>query len=146
MLARERALTEIRTREILSEVLERVTGEGLRVFMVRQWFTHCVRQKRKSRSGKTAARHEEMMKEFVAFLGRRADLNIAAITAKDISDFRDSRERHGLAPATINLDIAILPSAFNAAQKQGHVSVNPCAAVEPLPDTWERKDTFSPEQ
>jgi hypothetical protein len=98
MLARERALTEIRTREILSEVLERVTGEGLRVFTVRQWLEHCVRQKKKSRSGKTAARHEQMMNEFVAFLGRRADVNIAAITAKDISDFRDSRERQGLAP------------------------------------------------
>ena len=146
MLARERALTEIRTREILSEVLERVTGEGLRVFTVRQWLEHCVRQKKKSRSGKTAARHEQMMNEFVAFLGRRADVNIAAITAKDISDFRDSRERQGLAPATVNLDITILSSAFNAAQKQRHVSVNPCAAVEPLPDTSERKDTFTLEQ
>ena len=146
MLARERALTEIRTREILSEVLERVTGDGLRVFTTRQWLQHCLQQKKKSRSGKTAARHEQMMNEFVAFLGRRADLNIAAITAKDISDFRDSRERHGLAPATVNLDITILSSAFNAAQKQGHVSVNPCAALEPLPDVSERKDTFTAEQ
>ena len=145
-LGRERALTEIKTREILSEVLERVTGEGLRVFTVRQWLEHFVRQKKKSRSGKTAARHEQMMNEFLAFLGRRADVNVAAITSKDISDFRDSRERQGLAPATINLDITILSSAFNAAQKQGHVSVNPCAALEPLPNTSERKDTFTPEQ
>ena len=146
MLARERALTEIKTREILSEVLERVTGEGLRVFTTRQWLEHCVKQKKKSRSRKTAARHEQMMNEFVASLGRRADLNIAAITAKDIADFRDSRERHGLAPATINLDVTILSSAFNSARKQGHVSVNPCAAIEPLPDTSERKETFTPEQ
>ena len=37
MLGRERVLTEIKTRELLSDVLERVTGEGLRVFTVRQW-------------------------------------------------------------------------------------------------------------
>jgi hypothetical protein len=49
-------------------------------------------------------------------------------------------------PRDVNLDITILSSAFNAAQKQGHVSVNPCAAVEPLPDTSERKDTFTLEQ
>ena len=145
-LAYERTLTEIKTRELLGEVLERVTGESLRVFTVRQWLEHCVQGKKKSRSGKTAARHEQMMKEFVAFLGRRADVTIAAITAKDISDFRDSRERQGLAPATVNLDVTILSSAFNAAQKQGYVSVNPCAAVEPLPDTAERKETFTPEQ
>ncbi len=145
-LARSRSLTEVRTREILSEVLERVTGEGLRVFTVRQWLQHFVKQKRKSRAFKTAARHEQMSDGFVRFLGRRADLNIAAITSKDISDFRDSREGQGLAPATVNLDITILSSAFKAAQKQGHISVNPCAAVEPLTDTTERKDTFTPEQ
>ncbi len=64
--------------------------------------------KKKSRSSKTAARHEQMMNEFLAFLGRRADLNIAAVTSKDIADFRDARERQGLAPATVNLDITIL--------------------------------------
>jgi integrase len=146
MLGREQVLTEIKTRELLSEVLKNVTGEGLRMFTVRKWLEHYVGQKKKSRSGKTAARHEQMMNEFIAFVGRRADLNIAAITSKDISDFRDFRERHGLAPATINLDMTILSSAFNAAQKQGHITINPCAAIESLPDTSERKDVFTPEQ
>ncbi len=145
-LAREGVLTEVRTRELLSNVLERVTGGGLRVFTVRQWLEHFVKQKRKSRSDKTAVRHEQMTTEFVAFLGRRADLNVAAVTSKDMSDFRDTRERQGLAPSTVNLDITILSSAFNAAQKQGHISVNPCATVEPLPDKAERKHAFTPEQ
>ncbi len=128
-LAREGVLTEVRTRALLSNVLERVTGVGLRLFTVRQWLEHFVKQKRKSRSDKTAVRHEQMTTEFVAFLGRRADLNIAVVTSKDISDFRDTRERQGLAPSTVNLDITILSSAFNASQKQGHISVNPCATV-----------------
>ncbi len=145
-LAREGALTEHVTRELLNEVLERVTGRRLRVFTLRQWLKHCVQQKKKSRAHKTALRHEQMMEEFVAFLGQRADVNIAAISATDVSDFRDSREQRGLAPATVNLDITILSSAFHAAQKQGYVTVNPCSAVEPLPDTAERKDTFTPEQ
>src|SRR5260370_41986937 len=54
--ARRGALTEARTRELLSEVLQSVNGEGLRVFTVRQWLDHFVRQKKKSRSDKTAAR------------------------------------------------------------------------------------------
>src|SRR5438105_2032027 len=78
-LARERTLTEISTRKLLSDLLESVTGKGLRVFSVRQWLKHFVEGKRKSRSNKTAARHEQMESEFVEFLGRRADLNIAAI-------------------------------------------------------------------
>jgi integrase len=146
LLGREQALTETKTRKLLSEVLERITGKGLPVFTLRQWLGHCLRQKKKSRASKTAARHQQMMNEFVTFLGHRADLNIESITAKDILDFRDSRERQGLAPTTINLDVTILSSAFNAAQKQGYIRTNPCAAIEPLPAAAERKDTFTPEQ
>src|SRR5436190_7342754 len=144
--ARRGVLTEARTRELLSEVLQTVNGEGLRVFTLEQWLDHFVKQKRKSRSDKTAARHEQMMREFIEFLGPRARLNIAAITSKDISDFRDHREGQGFAPATLNLDITILSAAFNAAWKQGHISVNPCAAIEPLKDKAQRKHVFTPEQ
>jgi integrase len=145
-LAAERTLTEVRTRELLSEVLQRATGEQLAVFTVREWFEMFAKQKRKSKSEKTALRHEQMHKEFLAFLGSRADLNIAAITQKDLLDFRDQREAKGLAPVTLNLDITVLSAAFNAALKQGHISVNPCAGIEPLKDKATHKKTFTPEQ
>ena len=47
----------------------------------------------------------------------------------------------------MNLDITILSAAFNSAWKQGHISHNPCLAVEPLKDKVKhRKGIFSPEQ
>ena len=85
--ARRRTLTEARTRDLLSEVLQSVSGDDLRVFTVEQWFGHFVTQKEKSRAFQTAARHEQMMREFIEFLGPRARLNIAALTSKDIADF-----------------------------------------------------------
>src|SRR5205085_4217138 len=97
-------------------------------------------------SEKTALRHEQMHEQFLVFLGARADLNIAAITSADILGFREHREAKGLAPATVNLDITILSVAFNAAWKQGHISVNPCAAIESLKDKAAQKKIFSPEQ
>jgi integrase len=145
--ARRGSLTEARTRDLLGEILQSVNGEGLRTFTVAQWFDHFVKQKQKSRADKTALRHEQMMNEFVAFLGYRANLNLAVVNAKDIADFRDRRESLGLAPSTINGDITILSSAFNAALRQGHVSVNPCLAIEPVKDRIAaRKETFTPEQ
>src|SRR5215468_7932493 len=145
-LAAERTLTAVRTRELLSDVLQRVSGERLRVFTVRQWFEQFTKQKRKSRSQKTALRYNQMMNEFVEFLSSRADLNVAAITEKDILDFREQREAKGLAPVTLNLDITVLSAAFNAALRQGHISVNPCAGIEPLKDKAAHKKTFTPEQ
>jgi integrase len=144
--ARRGALTEARTRELLSEVLQSVNGEGLTVFTVEQWFGHFVNQKKKSRAAATAKRHAQTMREFMAFLGHRAKLNIAAITSRDIASFRDHRHSLGLAPATVNIDVAILSAAFNAALRQGHLSVNPCLAIEPLKNKPQRKGVFSPEQ
>jgi integrase len=144
--ARRGALTEARARDLLSEILQSVNGEGLRAFTVQQWLDLFVRQKQKSRAGRTFLRHAQTMRDFIEFLGYRARLNIAAITPKDIADFRDERQSSGLAPATLNGDVAILSSAFNAALKQGHISANPCAAIEAVRDRGEPKSTFSPEQ
>jgi integrase len=79
-------------------------------------------------------------------LGPRAQVNIAAITSKDIADFRDYRQSKGLAPSTVNLDITILSAAFNSALRQGHITTNPCLAIEPVKEKAKRKDTFTPEQ
>jgi integrase len=144
--ARRGALTEARTRELLSEVLQSVNGEGLRVFSVAEWFDHFVKQKKKSRAAATSNRHAQTKREFMEFLGPRAKLNIAAITSRDIAEFRDKRHALGLAPATVNLEVVILSSAFNSAWKQGHVSVNPCLAIEPLKNKPKRKGVFTPEQ
>jgi len=144
--ARRGALTEARARELLGEVLQSVNGETLRVFTVAEWFEHFVKQKRKSRADKTAARHEQMMREFIEFLGQRARLNVAAVTSRDIADFRDHRHSLGLTPTTVNLDVTVLSAAFNAAWKQGLIPVNPCAAIEPLKDKPHRKHVFTPEQ
>lgn len=145
--ARRGALTEARTRDLLSEILQSVNGEGLRTFTLRDWFKHIVGQKRKSRSEKTALRYEQAMDEFVAFLSYRANLNIAAVNSRDIAEFRDRRESRGLAPATINGDVTILSAVFNAALRQGHISVNPCLAIEAVKDKASvRKGTFALEQ
>jgi integrase len=145
-MAAQRTLTAVRARDLLNDVLQRVSGEGLRVFTVKEWFDHFAKQKRKSKSEKTALRHEQMHEEFLAFLGPRANLNIAAITQKDILDFRDKRETKGLAPVTLNLDVTVLSAAFNAALGQGHIRVNPCKGIEALKDKATHKKVFTPEQ
>src|SRR2546430_1147702 len=139
-------LTEASAREVISELMQSVGGESLTVFTVEQWFGHFVNQKKKSRAAKTGARHAQTMRGFIEFLGPKARLNIAAITSKDIADFRDRRQSLGLAPATVNLDVTILSAAFNSALRQGHVSVNPCLAIEPLKNKPQRKGVFTPQQ
>jgi integrase len=145
-LGAQQSLTEVRLRDLLSDALQRLTGERLRVFSAEQWLDHFVKLKRKSRSKSTGNRHEQVTRDFLEHLGQRARVNVAAITSKDVLSFRDHREHLGLSPATLNLDITLLSAAFNAALRQGHISVNPCAGLEPIKDKVTSKSTFTPEQ
>jgi integrase len=142
--ARRGTLTENRTRELLSEVLQNVSGEALRTFSVEAWFSHFVAQKQKSRARQTAARHALITREFINWLGPRAKVNIAVLTSKDIAGFRDYRQSLGLAPSTVNVDLETLSTAFGAALKQGHIAFNPCAPIEALRDKAQRKAVFTP--
>jgi integrase len=144
--ARRGVLTEVRARDLLSEILQSATGEGLRSFTVAEWFNLNVQQKQKSRAMQTAKRHAQLAREFIEFLGHRASLNIEAITPKDILDFRNVRGSKGLAPATLNLDIKVLSATFNAALRQGLISANPCTALEKVKNRAQRKSVFTPEQ
>ena len=127
--------------------MESVNGVGLRVFTVAQWFDQFVKQKQKSRADKTAAAHGQVRNEFIEFLGPRAHENTAGVSSEDIAAFRDHRELLGLAPNTLNKDIDVLSAAFNAALKQGLISVNPCAVIEDVKDKLKAgKEIFTLEQ
>jgi integrase len=150
-MARQRALTEERAREVISEIVASVNGgEGLRAFTVRQWFDHFRKIKAKSQSPKTAAKYKQLARQFLDFLGPKADLNILAITSDDVRKFREHREASGLSATTLNDDLTILSAIFNGAWRDHVISNNPCTAVEPIKDRLSkkkrRKEPFSPEQ
>jgi integrase len=150
-MARERTLTEERAREVISEIVASVHGgEGLRSFTPRQWFGHFGKIKAKSHSPKTALKYARLSRQFIEFLGPKADLNILAVTSEDVRKFREQRETTGLSAGTLNDDITLLSAIFNGAWRDHVISNNPCTAIEPVKDKLSkrkrRKAPFSPEQ
>jgi integrase len=150
-MARERTLTEERARDIISEIVTSVHGgDGLRTFTVREWFEHFRKIKTKSQSPKTAAKYAQLSRQFLDFVGPKADLNILAVASDDIRKFREQREATGLTATTLNDDVTILSAIFNGAWRDHVVSNNPCTAIEPVKDKLSakkrRKEPFSFEQ
>jgi integrase len=143
--ARSGTLTEARARELVGEIVQRTSGEKLSYFTVEQWVNHWLDGKKQSKSPRTAARYQQICYEFLESLGGRGKLNIAAITSKDILEFRKQRTEKGLTASTTNLDVKIISAAFNAARRQGYISVNPCAAIESLPSKQSEKGVFTRE-
>ncbi len=144
--ARNGTLTEQTAKKIIGEILERTTGEPLQTFKTREWFHHWLDIKEQVRAGKTTTRYRQVVRDFLASLGSRANLSLAHIASKDILAYRNSIIDTGKSARTANLSVKVISAAFNAAVRQKHISTNPCTVLETLKVTAEEKGTFSPEQ
>lgn len=128
--ARAGTLTEARARELVSEVLERTTGESLVVVTVEGWLHDWLRGKEVSKSRATHEKYSSTVEAFIAHLGQKAKMNIAAVAPHDFANFRDSLTTAGRHPHTVRDFLKILSIPFNAARRQGLITINPVEAVE----------------
>ena len=106
----------------------------MRTFTVRQWFEHFVKIKTDSQNPKTAAKYAQITRDFLEFLGPRADLNILSVTSADVRAWRDHGKALGLSATTSNDHVIILSAIFNGAWRDHIISNNPCTAVEAVKD------------
>ncbi|MEO6785561.1 MAG: tyrosine-type recombinase/integrase, partial [Chthoniobacteraceae bacterium] len=104
-----------------------------------------------SKAKNTLRNYAQTVERFLASIGGRAKLGIAAISPKDVSDFRDAEIASGKNPNTVRYAVKHLRVPFNAARRQGIITTNPAEAVE-LPGATESEDgghtsrkPFSPE-
>ncbi len=144
--AKTGSLTEQGVKKILSEILERTSGEPLHDFKTGEWLEQWLALKEQVRAGKTGERYRQVIRDFTASLGNRAKLSLAHVTPKDILAYRQSILDTGRAARTANLSLKVVSSAFNAALRQGYIQNNPCTALEALPVESEEKGTFTPAQ
>jgi integrase len=111
-----------------------------------EWFDHWVAAKAQTKSEATAERYKQVKRDFFNTLGNRATLSLAHITPKDIRIYRDAELSAGKSNKTANLSVKIVSAAFNAAFRQGYITVNPCTALEHLPEQTAERSNFTPKQ
>src|SRR5215471_19310791 len=88
--AKNGTLTEQAAKKIIGEILERTTGEPLHSYKTRDWLAHWLDMKEQVRASKTATRYRQVIRDFVASLGDRANLALAHLTPKDVLTYRNS--------------------------------------------------------
>jgi integrase len=144
--AKSGSLTERTAKRIIGEIVERTTGEPLHIMATNEWFDHWVAAKAQTKSEATAERYKQVNRDFLNALGKRATLSLGHITPKDIRAYRDTELLAGKSNKTANLSVKIVSAAFNAAFRQGYITVNPCMALEHLPEKTAKRSNFTPEQ
>src|SRR5215471_2865057 len=127
--AKNGTLTEQAAKKIIGEILERTTGEPLHNYKVRDWLNHWLDMKGQVRAGKTMDRYRQVIRDFIASLGTRANLALVHITPKDVLAYRNSIIKANKTARTANLSVKVVSAALNAALRQGYIPNNPATAV-----------------
>ena len=139
-------LTEAQARRVISEIVERTVGEPLHFYTAESWLREWLAGKKQTRSEGTSEIYSTVINRFIAHLGKRAALNIAHISPRDVKTLRDSEIKAGKSGRTCNHAVEVIRTAFNAARRQGLIQTNPAEAMDALPHRAEAKGVFTVEQ
>jgi integrase len=135
-------LTEAQARKVVSDIYEQIHGEQLYHCTTRKFFTEWLASKKNELSNGSFKRYENVVEKLLAFLGERADRDIAYIHKRDLTELRDKTATE-LSVSTANTDLKILRTAFRQAVADGLRLDNPGSSVRTLE---ERKEANAPER
>ena len=136
--ARGNALTEIQARKILAEIYEiKNAGEKLPGSTAKDFFDSWVSNKMQETAPATGARYEQVIRNFVASLGKRCCADISALVPRDIIGFRDELAKR-VSTSTANDAVKVVRMALKDAQSAGLVSANVAIGVRPAKSAEQR--------
>jgi integrase len=149
-LAGEKRLTESQCRKVIAQMYERTVGEPLHFKTAREYLTEWVESKRNETELRAWLKYDQIVTDFLAHNGVKADRLLREITPADIRSYRDALKRKGLAAPTVNHAVKILRMPFKAAHDAGYIDINPNTknTVRPVKDEVRNveKDVFTREQ
>ena len=119
------ATNEAQVRKVLSEILERNTGQPLRTPTVREWFAEWL----KGKGEETKARYSGVCNSFFAFLVIRADRPLKDVSPVDIQSYVNHLKVTKSSDKTVALHLQALKSAFNYARKMQVLDNSPADPI-----------------
>ena len=141
-IGRAGKLTPETAREIVArgvaDIFTAVNSETMPSDSLRVWCRQWLDAKQIEAELSTVQRYTYAVDQFMAFLGTKADRDIASIRSADVLRFRDEQARV-LSRNTANLGVKVLRACFNAAFKQGLLTSNPAKVVDVLKQRGECK-------
>jgi integrase len=122
---------DARARKTIADIYAIGSGEDLGSSSAKDFFDGWLKRKELEASGNTHEKYKSVIKRFKQFLGAKAARDISAITAGDVSNFRDQLAGQ-LSVGSVNVSLKILRSAFGQARRDGLVDVNEAERVSIL--------------
>lgn len=133
-------LTAAQARKVVAEMVRHSTGEELTHFTVNSWLKQWLQAKRgEGIKPSTLTRYTQVVEDFLKHLGGKAHSPLSSVIPADIEEYRKKLKEGGRIASTINITIKkILSGPFREAFLQGHIPINPVAAVKPMKEGGRR--------
>ncbi len=141
--AANRKRTAAQTCRVIAALHAEITGEGLPIQTLRQFILQWNDGKRAEIAPSTVGHYQNTAAKFLAFMGERANADIAEVTMQDILGFR-AHESRTFAPKTVNHSIKCLRMAFKVAKRDGLIADNPAEFVKTVREREADKRTRRP--
>ena len=129
-LGRVGKLTPERARNVIASTVADVfivaNTESLPSNKTRVWADEWIRGKEIEKEPSTVARYRSIVNRFVASLGRKADMDLEAITPEDVARFRDAEAKR-LSVVSANLALKITRALLSDACARQYIPRNPAA-------------------
>ena len=138
--------TEEQFRSLVREIAGRVTGRKFADPTIRSHFEAWLKGEEGTVADSTIERYRQVGRDFVRWLGARADARLEALTKDVFLAYRDRLRRDGHSTANINQTFKVLARPFRAAADERLIHHNPLGAIKRLRGLSAEKGTFTPEQ
>lgn len=120
--------TARQVRDVIASLHKEITGDDLPSHSLREFSESWLTRKAPEVAPGTLAFYRGAVAKFTAFLGTKADAELAEITSEDVVSFRN-HEAKTLAPKTVNHDLKCLRMLFRAARRDKVLMDDPCEFV-----------------
>ncbi len=139
-------ITKDRILELYNDTLKRAGISEIDSPSVGRWLTDWLSEKRKI-APSTRLAYEQVVREFLEFLGPGQHRKLENVSEKDIDGFASQLLSEGRSPSTVNkLVRKYLSGPFEKARKLGKIRYNPVMATEPEKAEIIAKETFTAKQ
>ena len=142
---REGRLSEGHVRKIMADIFVRANKTALPSGTVRECLQSFLSAKAIEVEDSSMVQYQIAVKQFLEYLGAKADKPIDTVALKDITGFRDSLARR-LSPASTNKSLKILGVAWRAARRDGVITENIFERVKGIKIREGSRRPFTPDE
>lgn len=124
-------------RELVNDILAASGQERIDAASNRQWCDTWRASKNGAVKDRSRDKYNQVCRDWLAYLDRKADKSVEIIAKGDAVGFRDRLATEGLAPRTVNQTIKLLRGIYQDAVEQGHIGRNPFVGIGALREKGE---------